>query len=219
MLRSDENGEVLHRAYINGYPDNTFRPENQVTRAEVAAMFAKILNLEVKKETQAVYSDVPKEHWAAGVIRAVTDAGLFKGYEDNTFRPDAAITRAELVVVIAKHLKLENVEPFEIYFSDIEGHWAMNYIEEINRFNITKGYEDGTFRPNDKIKRSEAVTLINKMLYRGPLKADRSSFTDVGVNHWAFGHIEEAARDHTLKLDEEGLEIYQAYLKGVEDVE
>lgn len=219
MLRWDENGEVLHRAYICGYPDKTFRPEKQVTRAEVAAMFAKLLSLEIKKETQAVYSDVLPEYWAAGVIRATTDAGLFKGYEDGAFRPEATITRAELAVVIAKYLKLEEVRLFEIHYSDIEGHWALNLIEEVDRYNIIEGYEDGTYRPDEKIKRSETVTLINKMLYRGPLKVDKSCFADVEDSHWAFGHIEEAARDHVLKLDEEGNEIYQAYVRGVDDVE
>ena len=219
MLRSDKNGEVLHSAYIYGYPDKTFKPEKQVTRAEVAAMFTKLLNLEIKRETQAAYSDVPMEHWAAGVIQAATDAGLFKGYEDNTFRPDATITRAELAVVIGKYLKLEEVKPFKIHYSDIGGHWALNLIEEVTRYNIIEGYEDGTFRPDEKIKRSETVTLINKMLYRGPLKVDKSSFADVEVNHWAFGHIEEAARDHVLKLDQFGDEIYQASIGGIDDVE
>jgi len=219
MLRSDENGEVLHRAYIYGYPDGTFRPEKQVTRAEVAAMLAKLLDLKIKEEVQTAYSDVPKNHWAAGVIQAVTESGLFKGYEDNTFRPDESITRAELAVVIAKYLKLEEVRPFEIHYSDIEGHWAVNLIEEVTRYNIIEGYEDGTYRPDEKIKRSETVTLINKMLYRGPLKADMSSFADVGVNHWAFGHIEEAAREHVLELDEYGDEVYHTQLRGVDDVE
>jgi len=219
MLRWDENGEILHKAYICGYPDKTFRPEREVTRAEVAAMFSKIMNLEIKEDIQTAYSDVSPSHWAAGAIRAATDAGLFRGYEDNTFHPDAKITRAEFTVVVAKYLKLEEVTPFEIHYSDIEGHWALNLIEEVNRYKIIAGYEDGTFRPDEKIKRSEAVTLINKMLYRGPLKVEKSSFVDVETDHWAFGHIEEASRDHILNLDDDGNEIYMLNVRGVNNVE
>lgn len=211
MLRSDENEEVVHRAYICGYPDKTFRAENQVSRAEIAAMFTGILGLEIKEKDKIMYSDVSTEHWALESIQTVTGAGLFKGYGDNTFQPDAAITRAELVVVIAKYLDIKDVKPFKTNYCDLEGHWATNLIEEVGRYNIVEGYGDGSFRPDEKIKRSEAVTLINKMLYRGPLKIHESSFTDVKVSHWAFGHIEEAARDHVLKLDEEGNEIYIKY--------
>ena len=109
---------------------------------------------------------------------------------------------------------MEEVTPFEIHYSDIEGHWALNLIEEVNRYKIIAGYEDGTFRPDEKIKRSEAVTLINKMLYRGPLKVEKSSFVDVETDHWAFGHIEEASRDHILNLDDDGNEIYMLNVRG-----
>ena len=207
MLRSDDNEKVIHIAYINGYPDKTFRPDREVTRAEVAAMFAKLLSLDTK-DSGTAYKDVKPGHWAAGSINAVTKLGIFKGYGDNTFRPDAAITRAELAVVTAKYLKLDDVKPFEIHYKDIEGHWACNFIEEINRNNIIKGYEDGTFKPDAKIKRSETVTLINKMLYRGPLKVQESAFADIKSSHWAFGQIEEAAREHELKLDGNGNETF-----------
>lgn len=209
-LHSDKNGKIMHNAYISGYPDTTFRPDREVTRAEIAAMFAKLMKLEVHKELDTVYKDVQSSHWAAGAVKAVTEAGLFKGYEDNTFRTDENITRAELAVVIAKYMNFKDLKPYELNYSDIKGHWAVNFIEEINRHNIIKGYEDGTFRPSEKIKRSETVTLINKMLYRGPLNTEVSSFTDVETGHWAFGHIEEASIDHQLKLNDNGDEILES---------
>lgn len=218
MLRSKDKEKVVHIAYIKGYPDKTFGADREITRAEVAAMFAKLLGLDTKDSAKS-YNDVEPEHWASGVINAVTKHGIFKGYEDGTFRPDAAITRAELAVVAAKYLKLEDIKPFEVHYTDIEGHWACNFIEEINRHNIIKGYKDGTFRPDAKIKRSETVTLMNNMLYRGPLKVEDSSFTDVLTSHWAFGQIEEAAREHELKLDESGNEIYNIDSRGTDNAE
>jgi Mg-chelatase subunit ChlD len=209
-LHSDKNGKIMHNAYISGYPDKSFRPDRAVTRAEIAAMFAKLMELEVHKESAAMYKDVQSSHWAAGAVKAVTEAGLFKGYEDNTFRPDENITRAELAVVIAKYMNFNDLTPYELKYSDIKGHWAVNFIEEVSRHNIIKGYEDGTFRPNEKIKRSETVTLINNMLYRGPLNTEVSSFVDVATGHWAFGHIEEAAINHQLKLNDNGDEIIES---------
>lgn len=209
-LHSDKNGNIMHNAYISGYPDKSFKPDRTVTRAEIAAMFAKLMKLEVSKESVVMYKDVQSSHWAAGAVKAVTEAGLFKGYEDNTFRPDENITRAELAVVIAKYMNFNDLKPYELKYSDIKGHWAVNFIEEVSRHNIIKGYEDGTFRPNEKIKRSETVTLINNMLYRGPLNTEVSSFVDVATGHWAFGHIEEAAINHQLKLNDNGDEIIES---------
>ncbi|TYQ16562.1 UNVERIFIED_CONTAM: S-layer family protein [Acetivibrio alkalicellulosi] len=147
------------------------------------------------------------DHWGLDSIIAVTKAGLFKGYKGGTFKPDANITRAELSAVIANYLEIENIRPLEINYHDIEGHWAFGIIQELHRHNIIKGYEDGSFRPDNNIKRSEAVVLINKMLYRGPLKTDKKIFMDVDKNHWAFGHIAEAAIDHESILDDDGNEI------------
>ena len=107
-------------------------------------------------------------------------------------------------------MNFNDLTPYELKYSDIKGHWAVNFIEEVSRHNIIKGYEDGTFRPNEKIKRSETVTLINNMLYRGPLNTEVSSFVDVATGHWAFGHIEEAAINHQLKLNDNGDEIIES---------
>ncbi|TYQ16568.1 UNVERIFIED_CONTAM: Mg-chelatase subunit ChlD [Acetivibrio alkalicellulosi] len=206
MLRS-LNGKVFHKAYVSGYPDGTFRPEIEVTRAEIAAMFASFVEIDTKVDFENLYTDLSSDHWGLDSIIAVTKAGLFKGYKDGTFKPDANITRAELSAVIANYLEIENIRPVEINYHDIEGHWAYGIIQELHRHNIIKGYEDGSFRPDNNIKRSEAVVLINKMLYRGPLKTDKKIFMDVDKNHWAFGHIAEAAIDHELILDDDGNEI------------
>lgn len=198
MLRKQK--KLSHKAYVVGYPDGEFKPERHVTRAEVAVMFAKIMGLSPVKSDKKIYSDVETTHWASGYIQAATNAGIFTGYKDNTFHPDDPITRAEFVTVAAKYMNVENVKPFEEVYKDLSGHWAQNYIEEIKRLKIIEGYEDGTFWPNLPIKRSETVTMINKMLFRGPLKVDIASFEDVPPTSGFFGQVEEAARDHEFYM-------------------
>jgi hypothetical protein len=210
LLYSDRFGVGSHTAYIKGYPDKTFKPEKEVTRAEIAAMFARFMGLNVSTNVTNSYKDVGSKHWAAGYIDAVSQYGIFQGYKDNTFHPNDPITRAELATTIFRYLKLNNVTSTDFTFSDIEGHWARNYIEEIYRYKIIKGYEDGSlkpkFKPNNKIKRSEVVTMFNRMLYRGPLNGVEPQFPDVSKKHWAFGQIEESARDHKYTRNSDGSE-------------
>jgi len=208
MLYSNRFTPGSHSAYILGYKDKTFKPLQNVTRAEVATMFARIMGLTINNNAEGSYVDVSKKHWAFGYIEAVTKSGIFKGYMDSTFHPDAPITRAELATVIFNYLQLKNIKPSKVHFTDIEGHWAKNYIEEIYRFKLIQGYGDGSFKPNNKIIRAEVVAMINRMLYRGPLKVEEGSFPDVSPKYWAFGDIEEAARDHKYIRDEkDGSEI------------
>lgn len=204
MLRKQK--KLSHKAYVVGYPDGEFKPERHVTRAEVAVMFAKIMGLAPIKSEKKIYSDVETTHWASDYIQSATNAGIFIGYKDNSFHPDDPITRAEFATVVAKYMQVKNVKPFEEVYKDLSGHWAQNYIEEIKRLKIIEGYEDGTFRPDLPIKRSEAVTMINKMLFRGPLKVDIASFEDVPPTSWFFGQVEEAARDHEY-YTENGYEV------------
>ncbi|HEY9061325.1 MAG TPA: S-layer homology domain-containing protein, partial [Pseudobacteroides sp.] len=202
MLYSNRFAPGSHSAYILGYKDKTFKPKQNVTRAEVAAMFARIMGLDVKSGVKSSYVDVSSKHWAVGYIEAVTKSGIFKGYMDSTFHPNAPITRAELATVIFNYLHLKNIAPSKLHFTDLKKHWAVNYIEEIYRFKLIQGYSDGTFRPNNNIIRAEVVTMINRTLYRGPLKVTKASFPDVASNYWAFGDIEEASRDHKYIRDE-----------------
>lgn len=199
LLYSNRFGENFHGKYITGYEDNTFRPLNNITRAEVATIMANILGLKQEVAGGKTYTDLSKSHWAYNNIIAVTEKGLFTGYEDGSFRPDNFITRAEFATVLANYLGLKNVEHDELNFADIENHWAKNFIEEIYRVRLIEGYlENGLrlFKPDNYITRSEAVTIINKMLFRGPLEGAKVPFTDVEEGYWAYGHILESSIDH-----------------------
>lgn len=199
-----------HTKYIAGYKDNTFRPANNITRAEVAAIMFKVLGIDKTETANKSYTDLKKTHWAYNSINTVTNAGLFEGYKDGSFHPDSYITRAEFATVLANYLKLKNVEHNKINFSDIGNHWAKNFIEEIYRVKLIEGYiekGDRLFKPNNNISRSEAVTIVNNMLFRGPLSGIKMPFKDVAESHWAHGQILESALDHHYTRNENDEEI------------
>ncbi|MEI6530454.1 MAG: S-layer homology domain-containing protein, partial [bacterium] len=188
-------GQVLHHGYIKGYSDGMFRPQNQITRAEVAAMLSRILG--AASSTGANFSDLPTNHWAYGYVSATVSAGLFNGYPDGTFRPDQSITRAELSKVMVLMRNLFPIQVSPPTFPDIAGHWAANYIEMASRAQFVTGYTSGDFRPDQPITRAETVTLINRAFGRGPLRGANValSFPDV-PNNWMFEWVAEAAQSH-----------------------
>jgi len=108
---------------------------------------------------------------------------LFTGYPDGSFKPNQNITRAEF------SLKEEKIEKSK--FGDTKGHWAQQFIEQLSDLGYINGYPDGTFKPNNNIKRSESVALINRAMGRGPLHGAPQVFEDVPQTHWAFKDIEE----------------------------
>ena len=206
LLYSDRFKDNFHKKYIAGYEDNTFRPLNNITRAEVATIMANVLDIKGDITSSRTYTDLSDNHWAYKNIMAVTEKGLFTGYLDGSFHPDSYITRAEFATVLAKYLQLKDVEHDKLNFSDINGHWARNYIEEIFRIKLIEGYiENGQrlFKPDSYITRSEAVTIINKMLFRGPLFGAKVPFNDVAEDYWAFGHIAECSIDHYFTRNED----------------
>jgi hypothetical protein len=201
--------EGIHKAYLNGYPDGNFKPENSITRAEAAVIFANLL--EADKNTQPKnnisYTDLPNDHWATWAVKYVSDIGLFSGYPDGTFKPNNSITRAEFSTVVFKFMELE--EPLQVKnkFDDCAGHWAQKYIEKLSDSGYINGYPDGTFKPQNSIKRAESVALINRALNRGPLYGVKENFPDVPSTYWAYGDIAKGAITHRYYIDEEGREV------------
>jgi hypothetical protein len=210
LFSSRENGGY-HDQYIVGYPDGTFKPSNSITRAEIATVFARISGFNRPARKGNVFPDVSADHWASGFIAAATqELGFFSGYPDGTFRPDAPITRGELATLTTKFLELGNPVPLEDAFLDSSQHWSRNFIAEAYRYNIIAGYPDGTFRPDNNIARSEAVTMINRMTYRGPLIVSTPTFPDVLRTHWAFGNVESASRSYEFVRTANGDEILKS---------
>ena len=178
-----------NKAYIRGYGDNTFRPEQSITRAEMAVILANLDGASKDNLESIEFKDVPKAHWAAWAISYVSEKGYFKGYEDSTYKPDRYITRAELCVVLSNYLDMESADGDENKLTDIKGHWAQKNIYKFISEGYVKGYPDDTFRPNNNVKRSECVTLINRVLGIASIKDAQTHFTDVGKSHWAYGDI------------------------------
>ncbi|MFF0830253.1 S-layer homology domain-containing protein, partial [Brevibacillus sp. NPDC003359] len=180
-----------HLPYMKGYPDNTFQPNRELTRAEVATMLVHFLMNEGDQPTTEVqYADV-KAHWAADSIQWVTYAGLMDG-DSNGFHPDAKVSRAEMATIIYRWKNLSENGQAAVY-SDTKGSIAESIITTVTGQGFMKGYEDGTFRPNQILTRAEAVTLFNRLTGRTPLKGSKeATYVDVPKSHWAFEDIAEA---------------------------
>ncbi|QJD84740.1 S-layer homology domain-containing protein [Cohnella herbarum] len=186
---------TVHNPYIFGYGDGTFRPNSAITRAEMAAILARAF-LAKSTNTALSFADVPDKHWARLAIAQTTAAGLLIGYSNGTFKPDQAITRGEMASIAAKLLggSEANIAGGNGGgFTDIKGHWAQTSIERVQAAGIIAGYGNGTFRPDDKLTRSQAVVIVNKLLGWKPQASKPAKWTDVPAKHWAFDAIQEAS--------------------------
>ncbi|QUI23939.1 DUF4073 domain-containing protein [Vallitalea pronyensis] len=181
--------------YVKGFPDGSFKPKKAVTRAEVAAMFARILKLDTDHAGNNQYTDVTINHWSYQYIQAVTNIGLFRGYSDGTFRPNAPIKRSEIAVVFSAYWEYVGavVDDRDSTFIDVKGHWAEKYINKLYNAGVVKGFGDNTFRPNMDTAREQIVIMMNKIIARPMLDLEEPSFEDVSKEHWANGDIEAAA--------------------------
>jgi hypothetical protein len=155
---------LVNRSIINGYGDYTFRPNRSINRSEAIALIAQAFNLKDTSTTN--FKDLTNKHWANSYIRQGVRAGIIAGYEDGTFRPDQAITRAEMTVMIAKAIKLRGTEGNTSFMDVSRNNWAAPFISEMKTKNYIVGYADGTFRPSGKATRAEYVTVLKGVLDR-----------------------------------------------------
>lgn len=190
-----------HIAYLSGYPDGTFGPDRNMTRAEVAQMFYALLNDQNVPATVS-FSDVPDGAWYADAVETLASLGMFTGYPDGTFHPNSTITRAEFA---AAALSFADMAPSaRCSFPDVSAQdWFYPYVASAAEYGWIGGYPDGTFRPSGSITRAEVAVIVNHMLGRTPDQSfvDRSldrlvSFSDLNSNHWAFYPIMEASNSH-----------------------
>ena len=192
---------AIHKLYIYGYEDNSFRPEGNMTRAEAAAMIARLQGLDLSNKAKPNFADV-NSGWYNAVVNAVVNAGYMKGYPDGTFRPNGKITRAEFAQMIKA---IDKANTGMAPFADVKGHWAEAAINQAYANARITGYPDGTFRPNNHITRAEAVTIFNKLYDRSvgltglrDVLTGIVPFNDVNVSHWAYYDIIEASNTHTF---------------------
>ena len=192
-----------HFAYVIGYPDGTVHPNGQITRAEVATIFFRLLRDEVRDgafTTSNSYSDVAYGKWYNNPISTMSALGIITGYPDGTFKPNKPITRAEFAAIAARFDETQSGK--SATFSDVIGHWAAKEIGIAYYNDWIKGYPDGTFKPDQNITRAEAMTMINRVLERKPespadLLTNMNKWTDnMDTSKWYYLDVQEATNSH-----------------------
>lgn len=192
-----------HFAYVIGYPDGTVHPNGQITRAEVATIFFRLLRDEVRDgafTTSNSYSDVAYGKWYNNPISTMSALGIITGYPDGTFKPNKPITRAEFAAIAARFDETQSGK--SATFSDVIGHWAAKEIGIAYYNDWIKGYPDGTFKPDQNITRAEAMTMINRVLERKPespadLLTNMNKWTDnLDTSKWYYLDVQEATNSH-----------------------
>lgn len=191
-----------HYTFFVGYPDGKFGPSRNMTRAEVTAMFARLITEQIEPDKTYIntFNDVPKNSWAANYIGFMQQFGIINGY-NGSFRPNDPVTRAEFAAIASRFEKLTEGTAS---FTDVPStHWAAKYINFAATRGWVTGYEDGTFRPGNPITRAEVATVTCRLLER---IADQNyvrshlqqlrTFTDMTENHWAYWYVMESANGH-----------------------
>ena len=190
-------------AYITGYPDNTVKANAPISRAEVAAIFARLMknSISMDQKYASAFPDVKEGVWYTNYIGFLEGFKILTGYPDGGFRPNNKITRAEFAVIISKFATVEHSK--EGNFKDVNaGHWAKEYIDNAVSHGWMGGYPDGTFKPNQPITRAEVVTVVNKMIERTADKeklnaSGSKKYKDLKQSFWAYYDVIEASTDHT----------------------
>ena len=194
-----------HFAYIVGYEDGLVRPNADITRAEAAAIFFRLLKDDVRDDNltaNSVFTDVAFGKWYNKSISTMAKIGIVKGRTANAFAPNAPITRAEFAAICSRFDR-SNVE-IKSDFNDISGHWAEKEIRRAASLGWIKGYADGSFKPDQNITRAEAASMINRMLHRLPETADdlldgMIQWPDNQPSDWYYINMQEATNSHDFK--------------------
>lgn len=200
-----------HYAYIIGYPDGDVHPQGNITRAEVATIFFRLLRDPVRTQYWSQtndYPDVAFNKWYNNAISTLSNMGIICGYPDGTFRPDAPITRAELTKIAAGFFSDPRVAAtYDGRFSDVHGaEWYISYLMTALEEGLIEGYPDGSFRPNRPITRAETCTIVNRTLGRKPEKdhllpeSDMINWPDnINRNIWYYAQMQEATNSHDYR--------------------
>ena len=220
-----------HFSYIVGYAEDyrtgeptdnedlwPVKPNNQITRAEVATIFYRLLEDEVRDEYDTTvndFSDVSADSWYNQTVSTLASMGIVKGYEDGTFRPNAPITRAEFGAIATRFFAETGATYEPGTFSDVTGdEWYANAIQDAVNLGLIGGYEDGTVRPNNNITRAEACAIVNRTLGRVP-DADHllpddvmKTWPDNPESAWFYADMQEATNGHEYSwITEDGNKI------------
>ncbi len=196
-----------HDAYMQGYPDGTFKPDRGISRAEMAMILSRIEAGGIREDSrERMFPDVAASHWAQSAVQYVNAEGLMSGLPDGNFHPEQSVTRAEMAAIASRWLKLESDAAVSSAFKDTAGHWAGKDIAAVQQAGVMEGYPDGSFQPEKALSRAEAASMINNILKRGSQDWTNPTWSDVPTTYWAFKAIEEASHDHSFTDNADGSE-------------
>ncbi len=193
-----------HFAYIVGYEDGEVKPNNNITRAEVATIFFRLLTDDARARYWSQtndYSDIAPESWYNNAVSTLSNMGIINGYEDGTFKPNAPITRAEFTAIATRFF--DYTAEYEGAFNDVSrSAWYADCVQAAVDMGLVDGYPDGGFHPNSNITRAEAVTIVNRVLNRAPhedhlLDEDEMNvWPDNVYGAWYYADMQEATNSH-----------------------
>ena len=193
-----------HYAYIVGYEDGTIKPNNDITRAEVATIFFRLLNDDARARfwsTTNDFTDVAEDSWYNNAISTLSNMGIINGYEDGTFKPNAPITRAEFTAIATRFFDYE--AEYDGAFNDVSARaWYADYVQAAVDMGLVDGYPDGGFHPDAYITRAEACTIVNRVLHRVPhedhllAESVMNTWPDNPKSAWYYEDMQEATNSH-----------------------
>lgn len=192
-----------HFAYMVGYPNGTFKPDGNITRAEVATIIYRLMTPETRAKFQTrtcTLSDVQSGMWFNDAVCTLVKAGVVSGYPDGTFKPNANVTRAEFSAMIARMFSVSYVG--NNMFEDINGHWAESYINILAKLGILKG-DNGNADPDANLTRAQAAAMCNRLVGRNSTNSSMNScedtittWPDVTNAAWYYADVLEATNSH-----------------------
>lgn len=214
-----------HFNYIIGTPEGLSLPTANVTRAEVATIFFRLMTDDARAKFDSLdnnFSDVAKGKWYNRAISTLAKAGIIKGDPAGTYRPGDPITRAEMAAIIAR---FGDFKEGGKTFNDISGHWAQKYIELAASNGWINGNPDGTFKPNNNITRAETVAMINRVLDRQtkdvsdllPVSQMTNWSDNMDTAKWYYRDMQEATNNH--KAERVGNSIYEKWTEKLPDID
>ena len=195
-----------HFAYVQGYPDGTVKPAGNITRAETAAILFRLMDDASRKtyySTKSGFRDVASGSWYNTYVATLNNAGVITDSSNGYFRPNEAITRAELAAMLAKFSETTGAAN---YFNDVSAkYWAANAIAICAKLGWINGYPDGTFRPDKNVTRAELMAMINRATGRAPKSADAflpgmKTWIDNTSDKWYYLDVQEATNSHSYTV-------------------
>ena len=224
---------VYHQNFIIGYPDGTFKPDKNVSRAEVATMICRALGFEANTYNHlSNFKDLKPDEWYFGFVKKAIFEKLMNGRSKDMFCPEEPATRAEIAAILVKIRGLKPEIPDEELFTDVKkGDWFEGYVYTAVKAGLIQGYKDHTFKPDNTVTRAEFVTLMDRALYREDIpqanninNLPSSPFKDITPSYWAYKYIIEASVPHivtnalrapiNLSLPSKTIPVYLASVKS-----